>query len=514
MGYLLGLDIGTSSVKAVLYDPESGRLTGIATRPTPVAHPADGWSEHAPEVLWQTAAACLKELTAGKSITGLAISSFAEAGLPVDAGGRPLYPIIAWYDQRTLPQAEWWKSRIAIAELHAITGQRLSPSFGVNKWLWLRQNRPEIMKEMKCWLSVPDFILWRLTGELATDATIASRTMLFDQGQHGWSHRILDLVGLDPAMLPPVYSSGAAAGRVTPAAATETGLASGTACYLGGHDHLCAALAAGAYRPGVVVDSMGTAESTLVTLDAFQSSPEMIAGGYACYAHVVPGQYILKAGLHVAGGAIEWLVRLVSGTVFQDQRGEPLPYAEIEQQAEAGVGRRVGPLWLPHFIGSGTPEADWNSRAALVGARLEDTPADLGRGLLESLAFWLRHNLVEMERLSGVTPIQLILLGGANQQPLMGRLKAATTNVPALQPALPEASAVGAALLAGMGAGVFKETAEAVSSLKYSGTVFEPDPNLVKWYAPIYERVYLRLYPALREIWQEIKLIETGNGTT
>jgi xylulokinase len=510
MAYLLGLDIGTTSIKAVLYDPEDGRLAGISTRPTPVVHTAEGWSQHPPEELWQTAAACLKELAAGRSIAGIAISSFAEAGLPVGEGGEPLYPIIAWYDQRTVPQAEWWKSQLSISELHAITGQRLSPTFGVNKWLWLRKNEPDVIKKMKRWLSVPDYILWRLTGETATDATIASRTMLFDQGRRQWSSRILGLAGLDPSMLPDVHPSGAPAGRVIQVAAAETGLAVGTACFLGGHDHLCAALAVGATRPGVVVDSMGTAESTLVTLDSFQSSPAMIAQGYACYAHVIPDQYVLKAGLHVAGGAIEWLVRLVSGGAAPARRDEPLPYAEIEREAEVGVGKRVGPLWLPHFIGSGTPEVDWDSRAALIGARLEDTPADLVRGLLESLAFWLQANLVEIEHLSGVAPSQLVLLGGANQLRLLGNLKAAITNLPVLRPDLPEASATGAALLAGLGAGVFKDAHNAVASLKYGETNIQPDPALVQWYAPIYQRVYLRLYPALREIWQEIKAIEAG----
>jgi xylulokinase len=501
MSYLIGLDIGTTSTKAVLYDPEDGRLAGMATRPTPVLHPSEGWSEHDPEEIWRTAAACLKEAAGSRkeAIAGMAISSFAEAGLALDEHGAPLYPIIAWYDPRTAAQVEGWEARFSIEELYAISGQRLSPTFGVNKWLWLRQNQPEAAGKMRHWLSVPDYILWRLSGEMSTDYTIASRTMMFDQGKRQWSGRILEMAGLKTENLPGLHPSGTLVGRLSASAALETGLAAGIPCVLGGHDHLCAALAVGATRPGVVVDSMGTAESILVPLPTFQSSPALIQGGFACYAHVAPDCYVLKAGLHAAGGSIEWLVRTVSGAGTQ-----PLPYAELERAAESGVGLRVGPLWLPHFSGSGSPEADWHSRAALIGVRLEDTPGDLLRGLLESLAFWLHHNQVEIERLSGQSIHQIILLGGANQIGLLARLKAATTNLPVVLPNIPEASAIGAALLAGMGAGVFKDAPTAAASLRYDQTCIQPDPALVEWYAPIYERIYIKLYPALKELWQEM----------
>ncbi len=311
MTILIGLDLGTTTIKASAYDPAAGRVRCTATRPTPVAHPQPGWSEHDPAALWQAVAGCLAEVAAqaaGEPVAGLAIASFAEAGLPLDAAGRPLYPMIAWYDWRCEAQAALWRQWPA-AQLHAITGQRASPSFGVNKWLWLRDQRPEIAGRAARWLSAPDYILWRLAGVAVTDYSIASRTLLFDQRTRAWSPELLAAAGLSAGQLPRALPAGTAVAALPPAAAAATGLPAGTPCVLGGHDHLCAALAVGAWQPGTIVDSSGTAGAVLALLPAFHTSPEAAAGGFACYAHILPGLYVLKAGLKLTGGAIEWLAR-------------------------------------------------------------------------------------------------------------------------------------------------------------------------------------------------------------
>jgi xylulokinase len=505
MGYLLGLDIGTTTIKAILYDPGSGQIVSKATQQTPVDHPSPELSELNPQKLWQAVCDCLKEVSPKQPIAALAISSFAEAGLPLDQDANPLYPIIAWYDQRTMPQAEWWKTQLTIEDLYSITGQRLSPSFGVNKYLWIKEKHPELIAKMRYWLSASDYILWHLTGEFVTDSSQASRTMLFDQHLLNWSPKMLALAGLDQKQLPHIQSGGTLAGKITHLAATQTGLPEHLPCILGGHDHLCAALAAGAIQPGVVIDSMGTSESTLVVLDHFHSDITVVQHGFVCYAHVIPGLYILKAGIHAAGGAIEWLARLLSAT---NNENNTIPYQELEQEAEKGVGKIIGPLWLPHFIGSGTPEADWNSRAALIGAKIDHTPGDLLRGLLESQAFWLKNNLDEIHLLSGQTIQQVILLGGTTRMQLLSKLKASIINLPMVLPGLSEASATGAALLAGLGIGVFKNPQEAARSICVKNSTIDPIPELVKWYQPIYERLYLKLYPSLCGIWSEMNELD------
>jgi xylulokinase len=512
MTLLLGLDIGTTTIKAAAYDPQAGEVTALAARPTPVRHPEPDASEHDPEALWQTAAACLREVAGrvGGHIAGLAVSSFAEAGLPLARDGRPLYPVIAWYDRRPEAQAAWWEQHLPAAELHAITGQRVSPSFGANKWLWIREHAPEAAERMAVWLSVPDYVLWRLTGEQATDYTIASRTLLFDQRALAWSDTMLRLAGLTARQLPQPLPSGTCVGTVGREAAAATGLAPGTPCALGGHDHLCAALAAEVCDPGEVVDSSGTAQAVLSVLPAFRTSPRMAEAGYACYAHVVPGRYVLKAGLKLAGGALEWLARQLAGPGVAP---DALPYAELEALARPGVGRRAGPLWLPHWLGSGTPEGDRYSQAALAGLRAEHDSGDLFRGLLESLAFWLRHNLEEVQELSGQPFSQVTLLGGTTRLRLLTELKAAAVGLPMAVPTLPEASATGAALLAGLAVGAFADAREAAGSVRSGREVVRPDPALAAWYDRLYEEAYRPLYPALSGIHRALARL-AGHATT
>lgn len=508
MTWLIGLDIGTTSVKAAAYDPDLGLVVCVSVRPTPVTHLAAGLAEHEPESLWEAVADCLGEIMhhrQGGRVSGLAISSLAEAGVPLDASMQPLYPIIAWYDQRSAPQAAWWEAQIGESDLHAITGQRASASFGVTKWLWIRRHHPEVAERIAMWLSVPDFILWRLTGQLATDYSIASRTLLFDQSALGWSERLLQLAGLHASQMPRPFPGGTLVGAVTREAAQVSHLPEDLPCALAGHDHLCAAMAAGAYQPGAIVDSSGTAQAVIAVQPTFHTSDTAARGGFACYHHVVKGEYVLKAGMKLAGGAIEWLARQLSEPL---PAGGPLPYEALAQEAERGVGLRAGPLWLPHLVGSGTPEGDRDSLAALVGIRAEHDRGDIFRGMLESLALWLRHNVKEMEELTGQKTTEVVLLGGTTRLRLLSQLKADCLGTAVCLPELPEAAAVGAALLAGLGVGVFGTPAEAFQSLRYGRSLIEPDAARTAWYEHLYCDVYRKMYGSLKEINHSVRALD------
>ena len=499
---LLGLDIGTTTIKAAAYDPESGRVVGFAARPTPTDHPAPGLSEHDPEALWEAVCACLRELTAalsGRQIAGLAIASLAESGVPVDAAGQPLCPIIAWYDRRSEPQATWLHQQIDADEMHAITGQRATASFGVCKWLWIRKHWPDAAARMATWLPVPSYLLLRLTGAVATDHSQASRMLTFDQRSRDWSDRICEVAGLRRDQLPPAFPGGTVIGTITAAAASADRVA--------GRHAVCARRTRSSVRGAggrrvsprrrgrfIGHGSGGADRRAGLRLHAEDGRGRLCA----CYAHVLPDQYILKAGLKAAGGAVEWLARQLAGPGTPLDR---LPYDELLALAERGVGVRAGPIWLPHFIDSGTPEGDRHSLAALVGAKIEHDAGDIFRGLLESLAFWLRHNLEDVGDLPIWQPVEeVILLGGTTRLALLSQLKADILGRPVIVPELPEAAAIGAALLAGLGAGVFRSPAEAVGSLRYGRTIIEPDPARVIWYDRLYREAYLPLYDALREV--------------
>jgi len=372
----------------------------------------------------------------------------------------------------------------------------VTASFGLAKWLWLRDQQPELAGQARWWLPLPAYLLYRLTGERAVDYSIASRALLFDQNTLDWSAPLLDLAGLTRANLPGLAPGGSAAGHFTATAADETGLPTGMLCALGGHDHLCAALAAGGTRIGAAVDSMGSAEAVMLFLPEFQPDPTLGERGYACYAHVLPGQFVIKAGLKAAGSSIEWLARLLCGASKPD-------YPALEAEARASLGK-PGPLWLPHLLESGSPEADPLSRGALVGARLEHARGDLFRGMLEGLACWLRQNLNDMQASVSVPVQSLSLLGGTTRLSLLNQIKADVLNRPVEVPEIPEAAAVGAALLAGMGSGVFASVTQALASLRYPTQTLEPTPAQASRYEHLYTQVYTQLYPSLHAIHQAL----------
>lgn len=493
MALLAGLDLGTTTLKAILYDSESGAVLKVARQPTPVSHPRDGWSEHNVEILWDCACACLQEACAGKPVKALAISSMAEAGVPVDHHGQPLAHAIAWFDRRSAPQATQIEETIGRDRLYRITGQRVTASFGLTKWMWIQQNQPEIAAQTAAWLPLPAYILSCLTGINSVDYSIASRALLLDQNRMDWSPELMALGNLTSAMLPSLVQSASPAGRLTAEAAYATGLPVGIPVAPGGHDHLCATFAAGGYEPGAVVDSSGTACALVLVTSSFQSDPALGGHGFCSYAHVVPGCFMFKGGLKAAGSAIEWTARLLSGL------GRDPDYKALEAAARSGVGVRSGPLWLPHWLDSGSPEADTLSRAALVGAVLEHNAGDVYRGLLEALACWLRQNLEEMSRASGLAVRPPALLGGAHRTALLCELKAHLIQRPVILPQMPEAAGVGAALLAGLACREFDTPRQAVDSLQYGAHILEPNPGLSEWYDRLYRRVYLPLYGALRE---------------
>lgn len=494
MAYLLGLDIGTTTLKCVLYDASAGKVLRVASRPTPVDHPRKDWSEHQPESLWKATADCIREAAEGQQVQALAISSMAEAGLLVDRDMQPISSIIAWYDRRSEPQAAWIEEQTSMTNLYEITGQRASPSFGITKILWHRENEPENFSQAQMWLPVPSYLLWKLTGQLAVDYTIAARTLLFDQRMLDWSAELLNLFGLPKTFLPRAGCGGTPIGGLSQSAADITGLSPSTVCVLGGHDHLCATLATGAHHTGSMTDSTGSANALLLLLPDFHPKPALAECGYASYAYVLPRLYALKGGLKAAGSAIEWLARQLSPS------GQNPDYARLEASALEGAGRRAGPIWLPHLIGSGTPQGDRFSRAALVGAQFEHSPGDLFRGMLESLAFWTRQNFDEMQALTGTRIQSLTLTGGVTRLVLLSQLKADVLNRPVRVTHVPEAAAAGAALLAGIGSGVFESASEALDSLHYEWEEVEPHPERAKWYAALYENAYLPLYDALKNV--------------
>ena len=494
MTYLLGLDIGTTSLKAWLYDAVTGRPIAGAARPTPAASPRPGWAEHDPEALWRAAAASIREALAAAphnaAVAGVAVASMGEAGLPLDEHGRPLHPIIAYYDTRADRYVELWRERAGARRVHAISGQMLRPVFGVLKLMWLRDERPELFARTRRWLSVGDYLVWRLAGVYATDRTLASRTMLLDQRTRSWSGELLDIAGLSAGLLPQVYPSGTQVGVVQDEAAAQTGLPPGTPVATGGHDHLCGALAAGIVAPGQALASFGTASALLVPSEQFHGGGAVFEHGLSCYCYVANDSYIVQGGLTATGAALAWLARLLrGGTTSED-------YAALDRAADASPPGARGLACLPHLRGSGTPELDSASRAAFVGLREQHTPGDLWRAMLEGLACWTRRNLDAVESATGRPIGNLTVIGGTARGALLPQALADLTGRAVALPEIAEATARGAALLAERaigGAGGARAGDVAVRTVA-------PDARRAARYDRMYREVYAPLYAALRPI--------------
>ena len=489
---LLGVDLGTTNLKVAAYAPETGRIEAIARRRTRAIHPKPGWAEFDSDQLWTDTVSGIREVlrAIGRAhVDGIAVASMGESGVALDAHMHPVAPMIAWYDLRLEEQETWWRSVTDPWAIYQLTGLLLDRKFSVNHLLWLREHGREEFARARHWLCVPDFIAWKLCGEQVMDRSIASRTMLLDQNTLDWSAEMVALSRLGRSLLPPVVPSGTHIGHLTDDAAEVTGLATSTPVVSGGHDHLVGAFAAGLVRPGSVLDSTGTAEAVVQLTDTFSPRRELFEAGLETYAFVTPRTYAVLGAIDLAGGAVDWLIRLLWG---DDPRAAEIAFGEAVAVAPGSVGC----VWLPHLLGSGTPHNDSAARGAVVGLRPEHTRAHLLRGLLEGLAYWLRENL----ELAAARSEEVVAIGGATRTPFWTQLKADVCGRVFRVPEIEESVALGAALLAGIGAGAFSSPEEALASVRADSRRFVPDAAAARRYHELYARVYRGLYPALHEV--------------
>jgi len=493
--YLVGIDVGTTNTKTVIFDVDTGRICAVGSSRTITRHPLPEWSEFDAEDVWgtvlQSIQAAVQHCDRPERIRAISVASMGESAFPMDADGNVLHAAIAWYDQRTVAEARWWENIAGRERIFTITGHIPRPTFGVNKLLWLRNHLPQVFERIYHWLSIEDFVLWKLSGSFATDYSMASRTMLFDQRTLTWSKPLLEQAGLPAAWFPPAFPSGTAIGSVSKEVAEQTGLPRQTIVSTGGHDHLCGALAAGVTHSGHLLESMGTASVILAVSDAFRPSPELLAAGCTSYAYVVQHTYVILGTLNFAGGALEWIVTLLYG---QGKQGTISPeiYAQaLREAAEIPPGSQ-GALVLPSFLGSGTPYGQSSAHGAILGLTPSHNRPELVRALMEGLAYWLRDN-VEMFRKLGIAPPQPVItvIGGTTQATPLLQIKAEITGCPIHVPHITEAAATGAALLAGMGAHIFHSGEEAASSVRHTVHVYRPDTKAVEIYNSLYEQTYL-----------------------
>lgn len=494
---LLGVDAGTTHVKAGLFEPD-GRLVRLATRPSGAQRAAGGHFHFPAERLWDATAGAIAEAAAGAGpIQAVGVASMAETGLLVDRRtGQPRSDMLAWYDTSAAPQA----ARLAEAGGVAAGFRRsgVYPTFkcSLAKVLWLRDHQAARL-DGAVWLSTADYLVYRLTGNLATDYSLAGRTYAFDLTTQRWDGDWLATFGLREELFPVALPSGTRAGTVTAAGEAATRLPTGTPVAVAGHDHVAAALAGGAIAPGRVFDSMGTAETLLGAIRARPLGEAELASGLSYGAHVVPGLAYWMGGLSASGGSIEWLRGVL--------RDPPLTYEDLDALLAHHRDQPGELLYFPYLSGSGAPHTDPHAPGAFVGLRAGHVRADLIWAVLEGTAYELEFIRRAAEAVLGEAIRTVYAAGGGTRNRRWLQIKADVSGCRYAVLPVVDATVLGAALVAGLGEGVYADAAHAWATLATArSTVYEPRPDAHARYRRRYEDGYLLFQGPLRQYGQSL----------
>ena len=501
---LLAIDVGTSSIKVVAFDL-AGRPVAERRGETPTDRHPDGRAEHDTDALCGTVASLVRSLVDGLAshrVEAVAVAAVGEAGVPLDGDGAPVRPAFAWFDARGGDEAAWWREAAGEARLFAITGQPLDSFYSVNRLLWMRTHEPDAFRRTRAWLGLGDLVVLRLAGVCATDFSIASRTLCFDQARLSWSDELIALAGLDRSIFPDAVRGGTRVGAVTAAAAALTGLREGVPVVAGGHDRLCAAFAVRGVEP-IPVDSTGSAEALVLPVADFAATIRDLPRVVSCGADVVPGQYALSARVGFAAALTDWYAREVAaGTLPADidaAIGWPLRFSGL--LAYSSFGRILAPTW-----------DDRARTGAILGLTLSHGSADILQALVEAVGYSLRANLDWLEKETGRAIPAVRVEGSLNRSRVWMQLKADITGRRIEAADLREATALGAALLAGVGAGLYADHAAAAAAVRREPVTWTPSA-LAPTYARVYEEAYARLPGLVADVAPVLAGLADGDGT-
>ena len=468
---LVGLDVGTTGVKALAIS-ESGDLIASAEETYPLSTPRPGWAEQDPDDWWKASQRALERLGVGPRAIGL--SGQMHGLVCLDARDRVLRPAILWNDQRTGAECAEIERILGLEHLIELSANRALPGFTAPKLLWLRRNEPETYARIASICLPKDYVRLKLTGEHATDVADASGTLLFDVAARRWSGELCAALEVPEAWLARVLESHEVSGQ-TP---------EGVLVAAGAGDQAAAALGVGIVRPGPLSVVLGTSGVVFAALPHFTCDPQ---ARLHVFCHAIPESWHAMGVMLSAAGSLRWLRDLVGGS-----------YEELLGEAENWPAGTDGLAFAPYLIGERTPHVDPDVRGAFVGLELRHNRGALTRAVLEGVAFGLRDSL-ELLGTLGVEPTLARVSGGGAQSPLWLRIVASALGLSLERTALEEGSAYGAALLAGIAAGVFSDAEEAVGRCVEIRERIEPEPAWRERYEELYAR-FRALYPALRSL--------------
>ncbi len=500
MSYLLGIDISTTGNKALLIAAgssrghakalEPGQVVGVAATDNPISSPKPLWSEQDPADWWSGIQTAIRQVLSqvgicGEEVIGVGLTGQMHGLVLLDAAGRVLRPSILWNDQRTGPQCEWITRTVGFDNLLRWTGNRALTGLTAPKIIWVRDNEPDVYARVAHILLPKDYVRYKLTGDYATDVADGSGMLLLDVRQRTWSEDMLRALDIPRAWLPSTHEGPEITGTLSAAAAGATGLSAGTPVVGGGGDQAAGAVGVGAIRPGVVGLVLGT--SGVVFAPTAQPFIEK-QGRLHAFCHSVPGRWHLMGVMLSAAGSLRWYRDTVAPGMDYDSLLSPA--------ANVPVGSE-GLLFLPYLTGERTPHPDPTAKGAFLGLTVRHGIPHLTRAVLEGVAFGLRDSM-ELVRSAGLGSIsQVRVSGGGARSTLWRQILADILGCELATVNTTEGAAYGAALLAGVGAGVWPSVDAACDATIRIVSQVAPQPDQVARYDAIYP-LYQGLYDALK----------------
>lgn len=504
---LLGIDLGTSTCKAVLIG-DSGEIIAEAEATYPCSSPHPLWSEQDPQDWWRATVIAIRSVTkqAGidlTSIAGVGLTGQMHGLVLLDQHGTLLRPAILWNDQRTHNQCDQITQRIGVQRLLELSGNIVLPGFTLPKLLWVREHEATTYRAIAHVLLPKDFIRLCLTGRYVTDVSDASGTAMFDVSRRCWSDEMLGAMNVPRTWLPDTLESTALSGVITSHAASETGLVAGTPVFAGAGDQAAAAVGVGVVNDGDTCVTLGTSGVVFTATRAHHVTSE---GALHAFCHAIPNTWHMMGVMLSAGGSLRWwrdvLRQGVDACVVDGNAlDSDTTYTAMIQSASQVAAGCDGLVFLPYLTGERTPHADPFARGAFVGLTARHSTAHLTRAVLEGVAFGLRDSL-DLIRGAGVHPSVVRLSGGGTRSELWQQIMADVFGVDVVVAHGSQGGAFGAALLAGVGAGCFASVADACRRACQTGEPVSPGANQPT-YCRIHESfrgLYLALAPTFHAL--------------
>ncbi|MBD5436871.1 MAG: xylulokinase [Treponema sp.] len=504
MAYLIGVDLGTSGTKTVLF-AEDGTVATSCTIEYPLYQPQNGWAEQDPLDWWNAVCGTTKAVIAkagisASEIKGVGLSGQMHGLVMLDKSGNVLRKSIIWCDQRTAKECEEITQKVGAENLIKITANPALTGFTASKIMWVKNNEPEIYEKCAHILLPKDFIRYKLTGEFATEVSDASGMQLLDVPNRKWSDQVLDALQIDKSLLGKVYESPEITGKVTKAASDLTGLAEGTAVVGGAGDNAAAAVGTGTVQDGRAFTTIGTSGVVFAHTSKLSIDPKGRVHTFCC---AVPGAWHVMGVTQGAGLSLKWFRdNFCHEEIIAAAGMKKDPYFLMDKQAEEIPIGSDRLLYLPYLMGERTPHLDPNCRGVFFGLSAMHTRQHLLRAVMEGVTFSQRDS-VEVLREIGVSINEMLACGGGGSSPLWRQMLADVYGCPVKTVVSKEGPALGVAILAGAGTGVYSSVQDGCAAVIKTN----PPQNPISQNSAEYEKfynIYRALYPALKNNFSDL----------